>query len=360
MPFLYDKQFSREEILKKVGDISQIGGVKPYELTEGNQKGVKAVDFRTGTGFGFTVLPGRGMDISSADYNGIPLCWHSATGAVAPEYFESEGAGWLRSFYGGLVHTCGLTYLGAPCNDKGQELGLHGRISNIPAKSVYADAGWQGDEYLMWVQGKVRETAVFGENLLLSRKVLAGLGETHFHLHDIVENLGYQKTEFMILYHINLGFPVLDENSQLILPTKSIKPRDAEAKKGLKQYNKFTSPQPDFKEQVFYHEAIPDKKGNVTIALVNKKINNNQGLGIYITYSTKELPNLIQWKMLREGMYVLGIEPANCLVEGRAKERKRGTLQFLKPGEKREFHLEIGVLTSYGEIKHLESSKSKK
>lgn len=353
MPYLFGASFSKEELFKKVGDISQIGGVKPYELSDGNQRGVKAVDFKTGTGFNFTVLSDRGMDISSADYNGIPLCWRSATGEVAPQYFDPKGTGWLKSFYGGLVHTCGLIYLGAPCNDKGQSLGLHGRISNIPAQNVYADTEWHDDEYRMWVQGRVRETAVFGENLLLSRKVMAGLGENHLHIHDIVENCGFEKTEFMILYHINLGFPILDENSRLILPTKRVTPRDDEAKKGLKQYNKFTLPQHDFGEQVFYHETVPDKKGNVTVALINKKLNNH-GLGIYITYSKNELPNLIQWKMLKEGMYVLGIEPANCLVEGRDKERKRGTLQFLKPGEKKEFRLKIGVATTEKEIKELE------
>ena len=38
------------------------------------------------------------------------------------------------------------------------------------------------------------------------------------------------------------------------------------------------------------------------------------------------------------------LEPANCLVEGRDKDRQRGLLQFLEPGESREYMLEIGVL----------------
>ena len=32
--------------------------------------------------------------------------------------------------------TCGLTYMGAPCTDAGDTLGLHGRISNTPACDV--------------------------------------------------------------------------------------------------------------------------------------------------------------------------------------------------------------------------------
>ncbi|HEX30258.1 TPA: DUF4432 family protein, partial [Candidatus Poribacteria bacterium] len=75
---LYGREFTRGELLRYVGDISQIAGLKRYELSEGNERGVEAVEFRTGSGFNFVVLPGRGMDISFAEYNGIPLCWRSS------------------------------------------------------------------------------------------------------------------------------------------------------------------------------------------------------------------------------------------------------------------------------------------
>ena len=52
--------------------------------------------------------------------------------------------------------------------------------------------------------------------------------------------------------------------------------------------------------------------------------------------------------------YVVGMEPANCKVEGRNKDRERGILQFLKPGESREYHLEIGVLTTLDEVAQFE------
>ena len=131
---LYGREYNRKKLLRHVGDISQIAGVKYYELSDGMQKGVSAVDFRTGSGFNFTVLPSRGMDISYAEYKGIPLSYRSWTGDVAPEFFEPEGLGWLRGFYGGLLTTCGLTYVGEPCKDGEEELGLHGRVSYIPAK----------------------------------------------------------------------------------------------------------------------------------------------------------------------------------------------------------------------------------
>ncbi|MGQ9607929.1 MAG: aldose 1-epimerase family protein [bacterium] len=354
MARLYGKNFSKAELMRRIGDISQIAGIKIYQLTDGNQKGVDAVDFRTGTGLSFTVLVGRGMDISHAEYNGQPLCWRSATGDINSAYFEPEGLGWLRGFYAGLITTCGLTYAGAPCVDEGKELGLHGRVSYTPAKNVWADGEWDGDEYIMWVQGKIREASVFGENIILTRNIKAKLGKSKIYLHDIVENLGFEPVPHMILYHINGGFPAVDEDSLLISTSKDVKPRDDEAKIDAEHYYKFQAPTPGFKERVYYHDMLVDKEGYAYASLVNKKFNDGQGFGFYVKYLKSQLPRFIEWKMNGEGTYVVGMEPANCLVEGRDKERKNGTLQFLDPGEKREYKLEIGVLSSISEIEEFE------
>ena len=55
-----------------------------------------------------------------------------------------------------------------------------------------------------------------------------------------------------------------------------------------------------------------------------------------------------------EGEYVLGIEPGNCHVGGRKKAREDGTLEFIKPGEIREFKLEVEIVEGEEEIKELE------
>ena len=358
MAKLYGREFSRGELMRKIGDISQIAGVKSYQLGNGNEKGVDAIDFRTGTGFNFTVLPGRGMDVSYAEYNGQPLCWRSSTGDMGASYFEPEGLGWLRGFYGGLIVTCGMTYAGAPCIDEENELGLHGRLSYTPAKNVWTDGQWEDDEYIMWTQGKVRETSVFGENVLLTRKISAKLGETKFYLHDIVENLGFEPVPHMYLYHINGGFPAVDEDSVLLSPAREAVPRDADAQADAQNYYRFQAPTPGFKERVYYHDMTPDADGYVCAALANKNFRNGHGFGFYVKYLKSQLPRFIEWKMNGEGTYVVGMEPANCLVEGRDKERERGTLQFLQPGEKQEYDLEIGVLTSIEEIEELEASVS--
>lgn len=354
---LYGKEYTKEELLLKAGDISQLGGVRLSSLQEGKEQGVRTADFRTGSGFDFTVVIDRALDISLAEYKGQPLAFRSSTGETAPAYYEAEGTGWLRSFFGGLMVTCGLTQVGSPNVDDGEDLGIHGRISNIPATNVYADGEWQEDgSYEMWVQGKMRETILFGANIEMARRISAKLGESRLFIHDKVTNLGFEEKPHMILYHINAGFPVVDNGSRFVAPTSELIPRDADATDGEEDHAVFSDPIPGFYEKVYYHEMAEDADGNVTVALINSGFNNGKGLGFYLKYSKKELPRFIQWKNMGQGIYVVGMEPANCWVGGRAAERANGTLQFLKPGETREYHLEIGVLSSQDEIKAFEDS----
>jgi len=359
MAKLYGKDYTRGELMRRVGDISQIAGVRSSVLNDGNQKGVEALDFRTGTGFSFTLLPGRGLDISYAEYNGQPLCWRSSTGDVASQYYDSEGLGWLRGFFGGLLVTCGITYVGAPCTDEDEELGLHGRFSNTPAKNVWFDGEWDGDDYIMWAQGKIRETCVFGENVVVTRKIWTKLGESKIYLHDVVENLGFETVPHMYLYHINGGFPAVDEGSVMISPTREAKPTSDDAKIDAEHYYRFEPPTPGFNERVYYHDVIADADGYVHSALANRNFRNGEGFGFHIKCLKSQLPNLVEWKMNGEGIYVVGMEPGNCYVDGRDVDRERGVLQFLEPGEKREYDLEIGVLTSNEMIDEFEEMINK-
>lgn len=355
MATLFGKTYTRKEILDRVGDILQIGGARQIRLAGGTQEGVEAVEFRTGSGFYFLAVPGRGLDITIAEHNGRSLAWRSAAGEMSPMFYEEPGLRWLRVFPGGLVTTCGLTYAGAPCEDEGEQLGLHGRYSATPASNVWVDGEWEGDEYRMWAIGKVRESRLFGENVLLKRKISALLGQNKFWIDDVVVNEGPRRVPHMILYHINGGFPAVDTGSLLVSPTLSAKPRDAAAEVDKEHYYLNDPPTPGFAERCYYHEMAADANGFVYAGLVNKNMPGGEAFGFYVKYNKNELPKFTQWKMNGTREYVVGLEPANCWVEGRAKERERGTLQFLDPGEMREYHLEIGVLTNAKEVAEFEA-----
>lgn len=364
MAHLYGKTYTKQQLLATVGDISQIARVKPYRLIEGLEDGLLAVDVTTGSGLDFTVLPSRGLDISSAHYNGRSLAWRSATSDTHPAFFDHEGEsgrGWLRSFYGGLVVTCGLSWAGASDIENGRQYGIHGRISNLPATNVHWDGHWEGDDYLLTVSGKCREATVFGENLQLSRTITTRLGEKHFTIHDTVENLGNKRSEHMMLYHINIGFPAVNDRGRLVAPTLRATPRDPDAVEKFDRYAQLQPPETGYRETVYFHEfASNAPDGRVTAAVLSDDTDaggtDGTGFGVYCTFDPRQLPRFIEWKMMDSGTYVVGMEPANCLVMGRPQERAAGTLQFLEPGEIREYALEIGVLAGKTDIARLDAA----
>lgn len=352
MAKLFDKEYSKKVILESVGDISQICDIKRVKLVGGNREGVDAVLFKTGGGLNFTVLPSRGMDFSDADYKGIPLCWRTSVGEASGAFYEPEGGQWDRTYHGGLFHTSGITTAGAPSEDEGVELGLHGRISNTPAYNFYIDSRWEGDDYWVWLLGKVRITSGLGENLLLIRKVSAKMGENKIYLEDIVENQGHQTTPHMILYHTNFGFPLINEKTEFIAPIKKTRIVNEE---NISEGTKYSAPQLDFPDQLFYFDVAAREDGLTKYAVINRNLNEGNGLGISIEYSKKVLPNLLEWKKLDKAHYVVEIGPTNGMYPagGRKMEREQGTLKFLQPGEKVKYKIGFEILDTSEKIESI-------
>jgi hypothetical protein len=348
-------EYTKTELLKRVGDMSQLASVKAVEHGDGKEKGVRTLQFHTGSGLEFSVVVDRAMDIFDAKFCGTSLCWHSPTGATAPAYYDAHDLGWLWSMPGGLLVTCGMQHAGPPEEDELEERGLHGRVSNIPASSVSYGADWEGEEYMLWASGQVREGKPFGPNLLLRRTVHALMGQSRIWIKDIVENQGFEPAPLMMLYHCNMGFPLVDQDSELIGVMNTVTPRDKAASKGLQQFDRFNEPVTPYAEQVFFIDHDADENGVVNVALVNRKFRDNQGLGIALAYPKHQMPEYTEWKMMGEGTYVVGMEPGNCRPEGQNLARKRNALAMLQPRETALFQLEITILTDNNDIRLFES-----
>jgi hypothetical protein len=346
---LYGKKISKADITRYVGDVSQIADAKEAVMTSGKADGVRVIDVKTGSGLTFSVIPSRGLDIAWAEFKGIPIAFISKTGMVSPAYFEKDGLGFLRGFYCGLLTTCGLTYMGAPCVDEGEELGLHGRISNIPAQNVCVDKDWEGDDYIIRIRGKVQQSCVFKENLVLAREITVKMGGKSISVKDSVKNCGFSEQPFMLLYHCNFGYPIVSESTILVEPKVRVVPRDDEAKEGISDYMKFQKPTPNYTEQVFYHDIEALENNKAYACLYNEEI----GLGAYVKFDRKQFRHFGQWKMMGEGDYVVGLEPATWLPEGRSEARKHGELDMIQPGEIRVFEYELGVVESRDDISEI-------
>ena len=150
----------------------------------------------------------------------------------------------------------------------------------------------------------------------------------------------------MFLQHFNLGFPLVDSTTLLILPEHTSLARDDQARGGLEKCCEFCEPVSGYSEQVFYHDLAPEADGRVAVSLINPTFNGGQGLGVRLRYSKKQYPILVEWKMMQNGMYVVGLEPATCRVEGRCAERKSGRLQILQPQEIRQYAIEIELFNN--------------
>lgn len=339
MAILFGRELTRRQILERVGDISQIAGVKRYRLEEGKKDSILAVDMKNGAGLDITVMPGRGMDIACASYRGIPLAFMSKSGISSPAYFEEPGNGWLRSYAGGLLTTCGLTYAGATCVDKGEALGLHGRISNIAADEVCSYGEWIGDDYFIKVSGKVRQSRLFGENICMIRQIEMKTGDNKIYIDDTIENQGFEPQPLMVIYHCNFGFPLVDNDTRFYATSDSVTGATEFANKTLNSYNVMTDPVPSIEEAVFYHKCRGDENGFGHSLLVNSKMK----LAVSLSFNIDELPNLTEWKMMGQGDYVVGMEPCNCKTLGRANERHEGTLRYIQPGESKNMHVVMEV-----------------
>lgn len=345
---LWGREWTRRELLDRVGSLSQLGGITPFEYSQGKARGVGSIRVRTAAGFEFSVLPEKGLDIFEASYRGRSLSWHSPVGVVHPAFYDPRDIQWLKTFPGGLVSTCGLTSAGSPGEDQGEHLGLHGAIANTPAENVAWQQEWTGDDCLLRVSGTVREARVHGPNLLLRRSIVTSLGSRSLSVTDSVENQGFQPTPLMMLYHLNFGFPLLTDRSRLYTNSASVEARNEHSRQTMGKWAEFESPIQNLAERVYYHDMKSDEEGKVTVALVSD--HSVRDFGVAVKYGAASLPSFVQWKMTSVNHFALGLEPANCRVEGRKAERERGTLVVLEPGQKRDFVVEIGVLDGKQEV----------
>ena len=91
MPQLFGRHYTRADLERRVGRLDQIAGITPVELVDGRSRGVRAFDVATGSGFAFTAIADRALDVAERPrYEGISLSWLSSNGIVSPAYCEPQ------------------------------------------------------------------------------------------------------------------------------------------------------------------------------------------------------------------------------------------------------------------------------
>ena len=315
-----------------VGNPYQIRGAESYVLQGAKGDGMHFLYVRNGKGLEAWVSLDRAGDISRLTYKGDNMGFFSPCGYVAPTYYDKEGLGFLKSFTSGFFTTCGLTNLGAPCNDEGVELPQHGTISNIPAELISKIETDEGLEITL----KVSDCVIFGTKLVLMRKYFFSYTENTFSVKDTVTNEADTASPYMIMYHCNMGYPLLSENSIVNVPNSGVTACTDNALEHINTALVMEKPQPNFAERCYYYDTLSN--GNfANVGIYNPDIEK----GLVMTYSKDTLPYFIEWKMMGQKDYVLGLEPSNSLLSGRATLRKENKLTFLNPDESKTTFVEF-------------------
>ena len=314
---------------KYVGNELQIYGVEEMRLTGGKGDGMRILQVRNASGLEFCVSLDRCGDISKLLLKGTNFGYFAPCGYVSPKYYDNKGAGFLKSFTAGFFTTCGLNAVGTPCTDNGEELPLHGTISNTPSEnySHYIE----NDE--IHIKLTVRDASLFGYKYLLEREYICPVNKNEIRLCDTIKNIGSNDIPLEILYHCNMGYPLLSENAKVSVPSQEVLPRNDHAKEGIENCLVMEKPQKGYEEKCYYHKMT----GKTSVSITNPDIKK----GLTISYDTEELPCFTEWKMMGEYEYVLGLEPGNCYPDGRDVMREKGMLKILKPDEAVKNHIKF-------------------
>ena len=307
-----------------IGNPLQIRGAEQYILQNGKGDGMHFLNIRNGLGLEIWISLDRAGDVSRLNFKGDNMGYFAPCGYVAPTFYDNVGAGFLKSFTAGFFTTCGLTAVGSPCTDDGEELPLHGTISHIPAELCAIEENTNE----LIVKLKVRDAALFGRKLVMNRIYNISYTENSFTVSDTVTNEADKESPYMILYHCNMGYPLLSENSIVKIPNNSITARNEHAKKYIETALQMEKPQAGYEECCYYYD-VKENNNTAKVGIFNSDINK----GLIMDYDKKALPCFTEGKMMGKTDYVLGLEPGNCTPDGRNVLRENKTLKFLQPNQ---------------------------
>ena len=146
------------------------------------------------------------MDLTNLSYNGVNISYISKNGSVISPYaYENSGNIFGQTFNGGMLYTCGLRNTGSAVVENGKFFATHGRIHSVPSENCSAIC----EDGKITLKGYIRETELFGHSLELKRTITSEVGSSKIIIDDVLTNKTPENEEYMIIYHMNFGFPIL-------------------------------------------------------------------------------------------------------------------------------------------------------
>jgi hypothetical protein len=335
----------KQELLSRTGSLQQLASIRPVAFTEGRSRGMSGFMVHNGA-IDFTVMADKCLDIAELRFKGTNFSFLAKPGLMGRNPFDTHGAEALRSIMGGLLFTCGLENICAPCVIDGKEYPMHGRLRTTPAEHLATEARWVEDRYRLRISGEMREAELFGENLVLRRSITTFLDARTIAIRDEIENQAFRPEPLMLMYHFNIGHPLLSEACEIVIPSLKVTPRDEASRPHADRWHQVEAPRPNQPEAVFIHDLAADEHGDTFVAVIN----HDTGQGIQLAFNRKVLNHFMQWKSMAAGDYVIGLEPSNSSVYGKPYHHEQGSVQYLAPFATVTTNLLITLLDGEAEI----------
>ena len=290
---------STDNRLAKIGNTEQLCVAQRVQVTDGRGNGARQIYVANGK-LNFVLSESNALDVLRL--------WHEGTniGFVSKNGLYTAPADFLGNFPAGMLYTCGLDAIGGV---EGHP--IHGRIHSIPAEIKELKA----DESGMKIVAEIRDTALFGQNLVLTRTVSTAAGSDEVKIEDRLENHAFRDEKYCMLYHVNVGYPIVDAGAKISGNFVESKPRTPWAEHEMTKMLKVESPIDNAEETCYFHLT---KDGKMTIE--------NKALGKRFTVASS-LRKFVQWKSRASGDYVIGLEPCTSWLDGELK------YSVLKPGK---------------------------
>lgn len=275
--------------------------------------GRRTIAVRMAGGLAFDVLPDRGLDIGATWWGSTPVAWRSVH-PVDP----GQGRDWESRFLGGLLATCGPDNIGPPRGVSGQ----HGTHHLTPAADVRWTRRQAGDGIEVVVSGVVAHTTLGGPRVLVEREILAVTGVPAVEVRDVVRNIGDQPVGVPLLYHVNLGAPILRPGARLAVTAEGAVVR--EPLPPGRDPLVTPAPAPGLAPVVAEHTGV----GAARATLVGDEHHPD----VVVTWTGETLPRLCTWSWPAAGAYVLGVEPTNAPLFGPERDLPDAGAPVLEPG----------------------------
>lgn len=277
---------------ERISNFAQVASLRRYTITEGKGKGLDVIDCDNGK-IRFLLNVNKACDIMQLYHNGQNMSFVSKNG------FMEKDLPFAKRFEGGMLYTCGLESLGE--RDGFEE---HGTIHITPTQIVCAECNEQG----IIVEAIIRDVEICGKNLVVRRKITSAIGGDTVSVKDTLVNEGLRDEEYCLLYHVNIGYPMLDAGTKVVANARKCEPRTPWAGENIDTAYEITPPTPNMEETCYFLTLKTPE-----ISLVNEKI----GKKFTVSYSGDTLPHFLEWKCMASGDYALGLEPCTTDLDDR-------------------------------------------